>query len=114
MSALSGEAKRLELRAFVSSGAVDCCIETVVASVDHGTEGFPDTSNYVACMLLSTISKSRKQPAVEAKIRGVAKALEFWLENDLATLSEMGLSTASMAAQICESLHRRTILLREC
>ena len=52
---------------------------------------------------LSTIRHSRAQPGCEAKIRSVAESLGFCLMNDLDHIQELGVTTASAAALICEN-----------
>jgi hypothetical protein len=111
IAALSGEAERPDLEALRTSGVVDCCIESVAAFGAQGTESFADTHNGIAYFTLSTVSKAMTLPGVEAKIRRVADALAFCLENDVVSISEMGNSTATAAARICEPMYSITVLL---
>jgi hypothetical protein len=78
----------------------DLCIEGVEMYRQRGADA-PDTHSGVY-FLLSLISKGSGQPGCEAKIRGLAKALGFCLENSLDMHSDMGMTSGAVAAQLCE------------
>ena len=73
--ALSGDAHRPDLQAFVTSGLFlfSLCIEGVAAFAAWGIEALPDT--HTVYVHISLLAKARMQPGCDAKIRGVAKLL---------------------------------------
>jgi hypothetical protein len=79
------------------------CIEAIKAVAAAGVDGLQDTHHTALYWVLSIVRACRAQPGCEGKIRGVADALAFCLMHDLDFLADVGASTASTAAQICEN-----------
>ena len=104
-----GEVSRPDLAACIASGLFDLCIEAIKAVAAAGVDGLQDTHTCALYFTLSIVRACRAQPGCEGKIRGVADALAFCLMHDLEVIDELGMSTASTAAQICEN--PRTSLL---
>ena len=76
-----------------------------------GVDGLQDTHTCALYFTLSIVRNFNAQPGCEGKIRGAADALAFCLMHDLEVIDELGMSTASTAAQICEN-PRATLLSR--
>ena len=106
-----GQPQRPDLEALVASGLFEECASAVVAFAAAGAEGLHDTSHTSLSMALNVLRNCRQQPGCEARIRSLAPALGFCLENDLDYMEQLGITTASYAAQICESLRNRATLL---
>ena len=103
-----GQPQRPDLEALVASGLFEECVSAVVAFAAAGAE---DTNHVSLFMTLATLRNCRRQPGCEAKIRSLAPALAFCLENDLDYMEQLGITSASYAAQICESPRSRATLL---
>ena len=102
--AFAGSASRPDLEACVASGLFDMCLEAVVAVAAAGVGGLSDTNHGVLCMALSNIRATRAYPGCEPKIRSVlAGSLAFCLINELDYIQELGLTSATNAAQMCET-----------
>ena len=101
----AGQLQRPDLEAIVASGLFEECAAAVAAVGAAGTEGLHDTHHATLYVALSLLKNCRQQPGCEARIRSLAPALAFCLENDLDCFEQLGGTTASNAAQICESLH---------
>ena len=106
-----GEVSRPDLAACIASGLFDLCIEAIKAVAAAGVDGLQDTQNWALYFTLSIVRNFNAQPGCEGKIRGAADALAFCLMHDLEVIDELGMSTASTAAQICEN-PRATLLSR--
>jgi hypothetical protein len=104
-----GEVLRPDLAACIASGLFDLCIEAIKAVAAAGVDGLQDTHTCALYFTLSIVRNFNAQPGCEGKIRGAADALAFCLMHDLEVIDELGMSTASTAAQICEN--PRTSLL---
>jgi hypothetical protein len=98
----ASEVSRLDLAACVASGLFDLCIEAIKAVAAAGVGGLQDTNHYALYFALSIVRAHRAQPGCEGKIRGMADPLAFCLMHDLDCVADVGASTASTAAQICE------------
>ena len=97
----AGQPQRPDLEAVVASGLFDECASAVAAVASAGVEGLHDANhNALFCSLL-LLRNCRSQPGCEAKIRRLAPALAFCLEHDLDVMEQLGMTTASYAAQIC-------------
>ena len=105
-----GQPQRPNLEALVASGLFEECASAVVAFAAAGAEGLHDTSHTSLGMTLNVLRNCHQQPGCEARIRSLAPALGFCLENDLDYMEQLGITTASYAAQICESLRNRATL----
>ena len=99
----AGEVSRPDLAACVASGLFDLCIEAVKAVAAAGVDGLQDTHHGALYAALGIVRACRAQPGCEGKIRSAAVALVFCLMNDLDFFAELGVTTASAAAQICEN-----------
>ena len=99
--AFAGQPQRPDLEAMVASGLFDECISAVAAVAAAGVEGLHDTNHIALFHSLCLLRNCRSQPGCEAKIRRLASALAFCLEHDLDSLEQLGMTTASYAAQLC-------------
>ena len=79
----------------------DECISAVAAVAAAGVEGLHDTNHAAFWGSLGLLRNCRSQPGCEAKIRRLAPALAFCLEHDLDGMEQLGMTSASYAAQIC-------------
>ena len=96
-----GQPQRPDLEAVVASGLFDECASAVAAVAAAGEEGLHDTNHNALLCSLGALRICRSQPGCEAKIRRLAPALAFCLEHDLDLHEQLGITTASYAAQIC-------------
>ena len=99
----SGEVSRPDLAACVTSGLFDLCLEAITAVAAAGVDGLQDTHYYALYFALSVIRICRAQPECEDRIRSTADALAFCLVNGLDCIVDLGITTAAVAAQICEN-----------
>ena len=106
-----GQPQRPDLEALVASGLFEECASAVVAFAAAGVERLHDTSHTSLGMTLNVLRNCHQQPGCEARIRSLAPALGFCLENDLDYMEQLGITSASYAAQICESPRSRAALL---
>ena len=97
----AGQPQRLDLEAIVASGLFDECASAVAAVAAAGVEGLQDTNHNALLCSLSLLRSCRGQPGCEVKLRQLASALAFCLEHDLDLMEQLGVTTASYAAQIC-------------
>jgi hypothetical protein len=97
----AGQPQRPDLEAIVTSGLFDECASAVAAVAAAGVEGLLDTNHSALFHSLCLLRNCRSQPGCEAKIRRLAPALAFCLEHDLDNAEQLGMTTASYAAQIC-------------
>ena len=100
-SSSPNNASWLELAAL--SDCLDVCIAAVVACASTGVEGLQNTHLYALYNCLQAILKFPERD--EKRIRAVPEALAFCLENSVEICHELGMSTGSAAAQICEPPH---------
>jgi hypothetical protein len=96
-----GQAQRPDLEAIVASGLFDESATAVAAVAAAGVEGLHDTNHCALFHSLCVLRNCRSQPGCEAKIRRLASALAFCLEHDLDFMEQIGMTTASYAAQLC-------------
>jgi hypothetical protein len=101
----AGQLQRPDLEAIVASGLFEECAGAVAAVGAAGTEGLHDTHHTTLYVALTLLKNCRQQPGCEARIRSLAPSLAFCLENDLDLFEQLGTTTASNAAQICESIY---------
>jgi len=97
----TGQPQRPDLEAVVASGLFDECASAVAAVAAAGVEGLRDTNHIALLDSLIVLRNCCGQPSCEAKIRQLAPALAFCLEHDLDCVEQLGMTTASYAAQIC-------------
>ena len=98
-----GQLQRPDLEAIVASGLFEECVDAVAAVGAAGTEGLHDIHHGTLLCVLTLLTRCRQQPGCEARIRSLAPALAFCLENGLELTEELGMATAASAAQVCES-----------
>jgi hypothetical protein len=104
----AGQTTRPDVEAFGASGLLDICAEMVQAFASAGMTGIQDTNRCCLVAILGFLAKNGSQdPCCEAKIRGLAAALAFCLENSLDHIQELGYTTGSMAARVCCSVFGR-------
>ena len=99
-----GQSQRPDLDAIVTSGLFEECANGVASFAAIGVDGLGDVNRTALLLALSVLRTCRQQPGAEARIRSLAPALEWCLEHDLDFLEQLGMTTGSYAAQICESL----------
>jgi hypothetical protein len=99
----SSEVSRPDLAASITSGLFDLCLAAITAVASAGVDGLQDTNHGALCFALNLVRICRAQPECEDKIRGTANALAFCLMNDLDISTEVGVTTAAVAAQTCEN-----------
>ena len=109
-----GQPQRPDLKALVASGLFEECVSAVVAFAAAGAEGLHDTNHSILSQAFNVLRYCHQQPGCEARIRSLAPALGLCLENDLDYMEQLGITSASYAAQICESLRSRAALLPLC
>ena len=104
----NGESHRSDLRrsldAIVASGLFEECLSGVASLADAGVDQLGDVDHGSLLKALSILNLCLRQPGAEARIRSLAPALEWCLAHDLDCLEQLGMTTGSYAAQICESL----------
>jgi hypothetical protein len=107
--AFAGEASRPDLVACVASGLFDWCISAIKAVAAAGVAGLQDTDHAALYCAMSIVRTCRAQPGCEGKVRSAAGALAFCLMHDLDYVVEVGITTAAVAAQICENPTRCSV-----
>ena len=100
----NGQSHRPDLEAIVGSGFFEECANGVASFAAAGVDGLGDVNHTALICALFVLRTCRQQPGAEARIRSLAPALMWCLEHDLDTASELGMTTGSYAAQICECL----------
>ena len=100
----NGQSHRPDLEAIVSSGLFEECASGVASFAVAGVDGLGDVSHGAVFSVLGVLRNCRQQPGVEARIRSLAPALQWCLEHDLDWMEQLGTTTGSYAAQICESV----------
>ena len=99
-----GQSHRPDLEAIVASGLFEECANGVASFAAAGVDGLGDVNRAALVDALHVLRTCRQQPGAEARIRSLAPALEWCLEHDLDWMEQLGMTTGSYAAQICESL----------
>ena len=99
-----GQSHRPDLEAIVASGLFEECANGVASFAAAGVDGLGDVNHATLVHALIVLRSCRQQPGAEARIRSLAPALEWCLEHDLDYMEQLGITTGSYAAQICESL----------
>ena len=100
----NGQSHRPDLEAVVSSGLFKECASGVASFAVAGVDGLGDVNHGAVCTTLTVLRNCRQQPGAEARIRSLAPALQWCLEHDLDWIEQLGMTTGSYAAQICESV----------
>ena len=98
-----GQSHRPDLEAIVASGLFEECANGVASFAAAGVDGLGDVNYTALFAALFVLRTCRQQPGAEARIRSLAPALRWCLENDLDWMEQLGMTTGSYAAQICES-----------
>ena len=99
----NGQSHRPDLEAIVSSGLFEECASGVASFAGWTWMGWGTSTMELYCAL-SVLRNCRQQPGAEARIRSLAPALKWCLEHDLDYMEQLGTTTGSYAAQICESV----------
>ena len=99
-----GQSHRPDLEAIVASGLFEECANGVASFAAAGVDGLGDVNHGALFHALVVLRTCRQQPGAEARIRSLAPALEWCLAHDLDWVEQLGMTTGSYAAQICESL----------
>ena len=105
-----GQSHRPDLEAIVASGLFEECANGVASFAAAGVAGLGDVNRAALFCTLIAVRSCRQQPGAEARIRSLAPALEWCLEHDLDHMEQLGITTGSYAAQICESLWSLIVL----
>ena len=100
----SGQLHRPDLEAIASSGLFEECASGVASFAVAGVDGLGDVNHGALLNTLCVLRNCRHQPGTEARIRSLAPALQWCLEHDLDWMEQLGMTTGSHAAQICESV----------
>lgn len=103
----AGQLQRPDLEAIVASGVFEEGAGAIAAVGAAGMEGLHDTNSTNLYNALTLLKHCRQLPGCEARIRSLAPALAFCLENDLDMFEQLGMTTTANAVQICESLHSK-------
>lgn len=101
--AFNGQVERPDLEAIVASGLFEECACGVAAFAAAGADGLTDTNHMTIVFVLATLKNCNDQPQCEARIRSLAPALAWCLENSLAYCEPLGLTSGATAVQICAS-----------
>ena len=99
----NGQSHRPDLEAIVASGLFEECASGVASLAGAGVDRAGDVNHYALFLALTILRNCRQQPGAEARIRSLAPALRWCLGNDLDLMEQLGMTTGSYAAQICES-----------
>lgn len=99
-----GQPHRPDVEAIVASGLFEECVAGIEAVADGGTTQLHDVAGYPLLWALRLLLNCHSHPKCEARIRGMATALEFCLEpkHDIVLCQELHITTASIAASIGE------------
>lgn len=97
-----GQAQRPDLDAIVASGLFEECAMALEEVAAGGKERLHDVQVWALQLSLACLRVCRSQPGCEARIRKLASALAFCLENDMVLSEELGMTIAGYAAQIGE------------
>ena len=100
----NGQSRRPDLEAMVASGLFEECASGVASFAVAGVDGLGNVQHGALICALSVLQSCRQHPGAEARIRRLAPALKWCLEHDLDWLEQLGTTTGSYAAQICEFL----------
>lgn len=106
---LNGQSDRPDLEAMVASGLFEECASGVASLTDAGADRAGDVNHYALFQALCVLRNCRQRPGAEARIRSLAPALRWCLEHDLDCMEQLGMTTGSYAAQICESPATRSL-----
>ena len=104
MRLFNGQSHRPDLEAIVSSGLFEECASGVASLAVVGVDGLGDINHESVLCALGVLRSCLQQPGAEARIRSLAPALKWCLEHDLDWMKQLGMTTGSFAAQICESV----------
>jgi hypothetical protein len=99
--ALAGASPKDQHAAYVASGLVDICIQGIQAFADRGAEMLGDCHHWAIYNMLAPLRDTRHLPQCEKKIRSVASALSFCLDNSLPCFEELGYTTGATATLVC-------------
>ena len=97
-----GQSHRPDLEAIVASGLFEECANGVASFAAAGVDGLGDVNHTALTHALAVLRTCRHQPGAEVRIRSLAPALRWCTEHDMDYVEQMGMTTGSYAAQICE------------
>ena len=103
---------RPDIDALVSSGLFDQMLAVLGAFERGGVEGLQTTDIGGLYTVLSILRKAMSHPACNAQIRGAGSSLAFAMEHSLDMCEELGYTTGSYAASLCENSHHSFALAR--
>jgi hypothetical protein len=107
----SGQSQRPYLEAIVASGLFEECAGSI-ASLADTDDALGDVNHFALYMALKILITCRHLPGAEARIRSLAPALARCLQHDLDVVEQLGVTTGSSTAQICEALHGPSTVYR--
>ena len=107
----AGSAERPDLDALVSSGLLDQVLCALRAFEAGGVEGLATTDIGGLYGVLSVLRKSLSHSTCNARVRSVGSAIAFAMEHSLDFCEELGISTGSAAAALCEGRSTRCLVL---
>lgn len=99
---LSGQAHRPDIEAIIVSGLFEECSKGIEAIAAGGTEQLHNVAVYALYFALKMWLNCHSHPKCEARIRSLARALEFCIEHDIEGSKAMCVTTAAIAASIGE------------
>ena len=102
LSGFAGSVARPDLDALVSSGLLDQLLSGLRAFEEGGAEGLATTDIAGVYGILSVLKKSVSHSTCKAQIRSVGSAIAFAMEHSLDLCEELGWTTGSAAAALCE------------
>ena len=84
-----GEPERPDLQAIVETGLFEECAVAIASFAARGVDGLRDTHHLGLVCALLNLRNCCKQTGCEARIRSLAPALAFCLENDLDLMEQL-------------------------
>eukprot|EP01043_Picozoa_sp_COSAG02_P000335 COSAG02_NODE_6_length_64796_cov_76.792865_18_plen_369_part_00 len=99
----SGSEARPDLDALESSGLLDQLVSALHAFEQGGVHGLQTTDIAAMLQLLSILRKSTSRPTANSLIRSAGSAIAFAMEHSLDFCEEVGYTTGSVAAGLCEN-----------
>ena len=99
--------ERPDLEAMVSCGIFEDCISCVALFAATGAEGLDEINPGSVIAALKILNFCRDQPGCADRIRSIAPALTFALDNDIPYLPDTGHTTGAAAAQLCCAIFGR-------
>ena len=98
--AFEAEAHRPDLEAIVASGMFEECAAAIEAVSAGGVEQLQTVGIWNLIAALRLVLNCRSGIGCDARIRSLARALEFCIQHDIGQAPAIGVSSAQLAAQI--------------